>query len=136
MEKSKPSGSSFVDHQSFEVSIHRRLKPLTVAHGIKIEHNQPIKIRPANTYFTRDRSWRCSFLCGAPNEFVLVEARLDFNPLWLMQLEMLAAYNPAALQRLIIVCPRELEIPSTIARLTVVHPEYLIDRILANLQLN
>lgn len=74
-------------------------------------------------------------MCGAPNEFILVEARLDFNTLWLMQLEMLAAYNPQTLQRLIIVCPRNTDVPNTLAQLTVVPPELLIDRILAGLNL-
>ncbi len=133
MEKLRLSGFSSV--ADFESSVYKRLRPLTKTHDLKIEQHQPIKVRPANTYFSRDRSWRCSFLCGAPNEFILVEARLDFNTLWLMQLEMLAAYNPQTLQRLIIVCPRNTDVPNTLAQLTVVPPELLIDRILAGLNL-
>ncbi len=133
MEKLRPSGFSSIDE--FESSVYKRLRPLAETHDIKIEQNQPIKVRPANTYFSRDRSWRCSFLCGLPNQFVLVEARLDFNPLWLMQLEMLAAYNPSVLQQLIIVCPKSTNVPNMLAQLTIVPPELLIDRIASRLNL-
>jgi hypothetical protein len=134
MEKSPVCG--FRSIAEFESSIHKRLRPMQVTHGLNIQLHKPIKVRNANTFFARDRSWRCTFLCGVLSEYVLVEARLDFNPLWLMQLEMLAAYNPAALQRLIVVCPNDAEVLPSMARLTVVRPEYLIDRVVAGLNLN
>lgn len=128
--------SGFSSLSDFESSLYKRIKPLTEVHNLKIEYHQPIKIRPANTYFTRDRSWRCSFLCGTADQYALIEARLDFNPMWMMQIEMLAAYNPAALHRLIVVCPKDIDVPAPMAKLTVVQPEFLVDRVLANLRIN